>query len=127
MKHTQRRNSGPKGLCTTVAGTSISRPRLISQARAKVFVGASLALPLAPPVDEEKIGDRAFCHSAHTRPSTRGEVSFRLVEDQMLTLKCLSLSKKSSTARGARHRPEPLRRRERKITTLIIASDAIEN
>ena len=28
-----------------------------------------------PPVDEEKIGGRVFCHSAHTRPSTRGEVS----------------------------------------------------
>ena len=83
---------------------------------------------LLPPAATEKgFGGRVFCHSAHTRPSMRGEVSLFLQEDHMLQPESLSLTKISTTARGARHSPKPLRRREREITTLSVASVAIED
>ena len=74
-----------------------------------------------------KGGDRAFCHSAHTRPSMRGKKSPFLQEDHMLNLMALSLTKNSTAARGAGNSPKPLRRREREITTLSITSVAIED
>ena len=84
-------------------------------------------LPAPPAATEKGFGGRVFCDSAHTRPSMRGEVSLFLQEDYMLQPESLSLTKISTTARGARHSPKPLRRREREITTLSVASVAIED
>ena len=92
---------------------------------------ASLAqvttMGLCPLLEDRKSGDRAFCHSAHTRPSMRGEDSPFLQEDHMLQPESLSLTKISTAARGARNSPKPLRRREREITRLSITSVAIED
>ena len=88
-------------------------------------LGNQAPCPLPPKTTQG--GDRVFCHSAHTRPSMRGEESPFLQEDHMLHFVFLSLTKISTAARGRRNSPKPLRRREREITTMSIASVAIED
>ena len=72
-------------------------------------------------------GDRVFCHSAHTRPSVRGEKSLFLQEDHMLNSLTLSFAKISTAAGRARNCTKPLRRRERKIATMSMTGAAIED
>ena len=118
---------GPKGLSESLAGTGVC-----VQTPFRLILTASLArlenelpCPLLPKTAQG--GDRVFCHSAHTRPSMRGEESPFLQEDHMLNFVFLSLTKISTAARGTRNSPKPLRRREREITTMSIASVAIED
>ena len=111
----------------TTAGTSNGVPLDFTSKEGRLHWRRSLQCCPRPLLRNRKGGDRAFCHSAHTRPSMRGEESPFLQEDHMLNPVSLSLTKKSTAARGARNSPKPFRRREREVTTLSITSVAIED
>ena len=70
MKHTQREKQRAKRTLHNHCRYTAGRLQLLHQGHESVFVGGRLSALLPPPADEEKIGDRAFCHSAHTHTHT---------------------------------------------------------
>ena len=75
-------------------------------------------------------GGRVFCHSAHTRPSARGENLLFQPEDHAIgssILMSTKISTASGRARNCTLRTRPLRRRGRKTSKMSKTCAAIED
>ena len=115
-------NSGRKGHCITRRYTELIRLCFPCNQVASLDVVPDCTP--RPPAAEKGLGDRVFCHSAHTRPSTRGVHYLLHPEDHVLN----SLtSTKISTAAGSTLCTMPLRRRGRRISKLSRKYATIED
>ena len=106
--------------------------RIASHFSSGVFVGLSPdEKPQAPCCRGENwmlVTGYSVTPHTHTPLNEGREVSFSFQqEDHMLNFVSLSFAKISTAARGTRNCPKPLRRRERKITTMSITGVAIED